>query len=452
MARVLLVAAVVKRLAVMSVALGGLLLASGPGAAEGQKRAPRRYGLRYLRAPSGASVAAQKRRVPTLRDCLEARFDARLGASAFFNATAFRQTEARLLKNTLHATLHPVEALKTPLRWSALKLRRARRNTARTGAQLATHYAQLVGDHGLLKGTWILGREGASKGTRKTAHLAKKLGRWVKEHPKQALMWGPGMLGVFAVVLPVGAVELGGLSLTGVAPALASSVTQLLAAHGVGASVTALNVPAVVGTGVGGALASGVSSAWAHGLSMINGKDKPNIKRVIQDAGMSAAFGFVGFGVAEGMRSGATALGLAGSGMLRRAYDWSGLMAFEMGKNYVQNGVNNLNIKIHNYHQAHPEKRFSKLLRALKINGIEDKDGSAKRWGEIVDQTFLLETATNTPRVINSAWTTNFALKSIIDMGARVVWDRILHGHAGDAKAPQSKATPASALLQTARD
>ncbi|MBW2735242.1 MAG: hypothetical protein JRH20_22900 [Deltaproteobacteria bacterium] len=360
---------------------------------------------------------------------IHTRINAKLDSSKFFNSTAFRHTERRILKKVVGGVLHPVAALKRPTRWAAEKLHQTKTNTKKSWGAFRKYYSALAAAEGIPKATWITAKQGGKK----TATAAGKAGRWVKKNPGKAFMWGPGLLGVMAVVLPVGAVEVAGFSLTGVAPALAAAVTESIAAAGVGASITAVNVPAIIGTGTGGALASGVSSAWAHSLSMINGQDKPNVKRIVQDAGMSAAFGFFGFGVAEGMKSGATALGL-GSGLLRKGYDWGGLMAFEMGKDFAQNGVNNLNIKIHKYHQAHADRRWSKVLRALKIKGIEDKDGSAKKWKDIADQTFLMETATNTPRVLNSSWTTNFALKSIIDMGARIVWDRILHGHEDKAK------------------
>jgi hypothetical protein len=156
---------------------------------------------------------------------------------------------------------------------------------------------------------------------------------------------------------------------------------------------------------------------------MVNGWDRVNYRRLFQDAAMSAFFGFWGFGVAEAMKGGATALNLSGPKLL--AYNWTGLMGYEMGKDYVQNGVNNL---------------------AIKLKLVKDKDGSAKPFKDIWEPTLAMETVTNTPRIFGGL-STNFMLKSVIDMGARVAWDRIIHGGHKKKAGPE---TPSERLVDQA--
>jgi hypothetical protein len=291
---------------------------------------------------------------------LQRYLDRKLDNSRFLSSTPFRQQERAVLKGLVH----PVRTAKQV----AKPVKHGLRQIARGVAWTAKHPCQAA---------------------KKTARGIKKGAVWCRKHPKQALMWTAGLGAVVAVAWP------GGL-----ATALGSTVEASLLAHGAGATTAS-----IVGTGSGGALASFASSLWAHGLSMVNGQDKVNYRRLLQDATMSGLFGFCGFGVAQAMKGPAQALGLSGPTLL--AYNWGGLMGYEMGKDYVQNGVNNL---------------------AIRLKLVEDKDGSAKPFKDIWDPTLAMETATNTPRIFGGL-STNFMLKSAIDMGARVAWDRIIHGH-----------------------
>ena len=323
---------------------------------------------------------------PTLTDTpartgnrLQRWLDRKLDNSRFLNSTSFRRKE----RSFLRGLVHPVRSA----RKIAPPIKKGLTAVAHGTAWAVKHPCQAA--------------RGAGRGIKKGAI-------WCRKHPKQALMWTAGLGGVAAVAWPG----------VGLAATLGSAVEGALLAQGASATTAA-----VIGTGTGGAVASFASSLWAHGLSMVNGWDRLNYRRLLQDSAMSAFFGFWGFGVAEAMKGGATALNLSGPSLL--AYNWTGLMGYEMSKDYVQNSVNNL---------------------AIKLKMVKDKDSSAKPFREIWDPTLAMETATNTPRIFGGL-STNFLLKSVIDMGARVAWDRIIHGHPKEKAGPE---TPSERLVDQA--
>lgn len=148
----------------------------------------------------------------------------------------------------------------------------------------------------------------------------RALGRWMKAHP------------VITASLVVGFGAMLGVALVA-APALKVAVSGLLA------PLFGASAAAIIGTGVGGALASGARSLMVYATPMAVGHDPWNKKQLAADVGMSAGFGFVGFAQAALLTAvtGSVVTGVVATGAAMLV----GLVGWELVKDYLQIRIRN---------------------------------------------------------------------------------------------------------------
>lgn len=213
-----------------------------------------------------------------------------------------------------------------------------------------------------------------------TYQIAKSVSNlltWCRENPRTTAGLVLGTAAMFTVVFWV-------------APLLTAGFSSLLAPS------LGLTVAAIVGTAIGGGLASGTRSLLVHITPMLTGVDPFNRKQLLIDVGMSATFGFFGFAQAAALTSVVTALGVSGFPLF--LVTATGLIGYEVLKDFLQNTIRN--------QWANDPKSFK----------------------DIWLQSLSMETMTNVHRCIPGLdLATNFGAKVVADLLGTVWWDRIVN-------------------------